>query len=310
MLINARHGKRLNSTQATAVVVPLEIKQAPIPIVRVASPEDALVTLLMTFFDSHIPAEECIHPTAEIHPSAEVEEEVDIGPYVSIGPRTRVSRKTNIGSGVIVGSNCRIGSGTWIFPNVTLYDGVSIGERVIIHSGTIIGSDGFGYYPKDNSAKKIPQVGGVEISDDVEIGANTTIDRATMGMTRIGSGTKIDNLVQIGHNVVIGNNVTICAQVGIAGSTVVESGSLIGGQAGLSDHIKVGQGSKIGGQAGVTKSIPDGSTVSGYPARPHTKARRIEVALKRLPELLQQIQNLENHNKAMAASHKALATSE
>lgn len=299
VLINARQSRRLASTGATAVIVSREIAQAPVPIIRVASPEVALVTLLSTYFAGHRPAEDGIHASARIHPTADVDEEADVGPHASIGPHTWVGRNARIGAGVAIGAHCRIGAGTWIFANTTLYDRVSLGEGVIIHSGAVIGSDGFGYFQGSGGARKIPQVGGVEIGDEVEIGANTTIDRATMGMTRIGRGTKIDNLVQIGHNVVIGDHVTICAQVGIAGSTVVETGSLIGGQAGLSDHIKVGAGSRIGGQAGVTKSIPAGSTVSGYPARPHNQARRIEAAIKRLPDLLQQIQTLEARIKSL-----------
>lgn len=299
VLINARQSRRLESTGATAVIVSREIAQAPVPIIRVASPEVALVTLLSTYFAGHRPAEDGIHASARIHPTADVDEEADVGPHASIGPHTWVGRNARIGAGVAIGAHCRIGAGTWIFANTTLYDRVSLGEGVIIHSGAVIGSDGFGYFEGSGGARKIPQVGGVEIGDEVEIGANTTIDRATMGMTRIGRGTKIDNLVQIGHNVVIGDHVTICAQVGIAGSTVVETGSLIGGQAGLSDHIKVGAGSRIGGQAGVTKSIPAGSTVSGYPARPHNQARRIEAAIKRLPDLLQQIQTLEARIKSL-----------
>lgn len=293
VLINARQIRRLESTGATAVIVSREIDRAPVPIIRVASPEVALATLLTTYFVGHRPAESGIHPTASIHPSADVDDEAAIGPNVSIGPHTAVGRGACIGTNVSVGARCRIGAGTWIFANATLYDQVSLGEGVIVHGGAVIGSDGFGYFQGGGGARKIPQVGGVEIGDEVEIGANSTIDRATMGLTRIGRGTKIDNLVQIGHNVVIGDHVTICAQVGIAGSTVVESGTLIGGQAGLSDHIHVGAGSRIGGQAGVTKSIPAGSTVSGYPARPHNQARRIEAAIKRLPDLLQQIQTLE-----------------
>lgn len=299
VLINPRQSRRLESTGATAVIVSREIDRAPVPIIRVASPEVALVTLLSTYFAGHRPAEDGIHPTARIDASARVDESADIGPYATIGPHTTVGANACVGTGVAIGAHCGIGAGTWIFANVTLYDRVSLGDGVIIHGGSVIGSDGFGYFQGSGGARKIPQVGGVEIGDEVEIGANTTIDRATMGMTRIGRGTKIDNLVQIAHNVVIGDHVTICAQVGIAGSTVVETGSIIGGQAGLSDHIQVGAGSRIGGQAGVTKTIPAGSTVSGYPARPHNQARRIEAAIKRLPDLLQQIQILETRIKTL-----------
>ena len=305
VLINARQSRRLESTGAAAVIVSREIDHAPVPIIRVASPELALVTLLTTYFAGHRPAESGIHPTARIDPAAEVDEEAAIGPHVSIGPHTTVGPSACIGANVTIGAHCRVGAGTWIYANATVYDRVSLGEGVIVHGGVVIGSDGFGYFQGSGGARKIPQVGGVEIGDEVEIGANSTIDRATMGMTRIGRGTKIDNLVQIGHNVVIGEHVTICAQVGIAGSTVVESGTLIGGQAGLSDHIRVGAGSRIGGQAGVTKSIPAGSTVSGYPARPHNQARRIEAAVKRLPDLLQQLQTLETRIIAIESGEQA-----
>lgn len=292
-LINARQADRLTSISAAAVIVPLEIRQAPVPIIRVSSPGHALVTLLSKYMPVPPPTDAGIHPTASIDPTAEVPETASIGAHVTIGPDSVIQDGVSIGAGCTVGASCRIGVGSWLYANATLYNNVKIGKHVIIHSGAVIGSDGFGYVPGDEGAVKIPQVGGVEVGDQVEIGANTTIDRATMGTTRIGHGSKIDNLVQIGHNVNIGNHVTICAQVGIAGSTVIEDGALIAGQAGLSDHIRIGAGARIGGQAGVTKSIPAGATVSGYPARPHSKARRIEASLNRLPDLLQRLNDLE-----------------
>ena len=160
VLINARQSRRLESTGATAVIVSREIDRAPLPIIRVASPELALATLLSTYFAGHRPAEDGVHPTARIHPAADVDEEADIGPHVSIGPHTSVGRNVRIGAGVAIGAHCRIGAGTWIFANSTLYDRVSLGEGVIIHGGTVIGSDGFGYFQGKSGARKIPQVGG------------------------------------------------------------------------------------------------------------------------------------------------------
>ncbi|MEE2994001.1 MAG: UDP-3-O-(3-hydroxymyristoyl)glucosamine N-acyltransferase [Gemmatimonadota bacterium] len=299
ILINARHSSRLDSISAAAVIVPLEIKKAPVPIIRVASPEQALVTILSTYILSPPPFESGIHPTASVHSTVTLPAHVSIGSHVTIGAHTIVDEHVCIGPGSSIGAHCRIGVGTWLYAHVILYDQVCLGQHVIIHSGTVVGSDGFGYIQGESGAVKIPQVGGVDIGDDVEIGANTTIDRATMGRTRIGRGSKIDNLVQIGHNVIIGDHVTICAQVGIAGSTVIEDGTLIAGQAGLADHIHVGAGARIGGQAGVTKSVPSGVSVSGYPARPHSHARRIEASVNRLPELMQRIQDMEQRLDAL-----------
>ena len=302
ILVNEKHSFRLDTTRAAAVIVPLAIKKAPVPIIRVASPEQALVTLLSTYIPAQLPAEPGVHPSASIHPDDLIPDTVSIGAHVTIGAHTTLDDHVIIGSGCVIGEHCKFGSGDWLYANVTLYNQVSLGQNVIIHSGAVIGSDGFGYVQGDTGALKIPHAGGVDIGDDVEIGANSTIDRATLGLTRIGQGSKIDNLVQIGHNVIIGNHVTICAQVGIGGSTIIEDGALIAGQAGLSDHIQIGAGVRIGGQSGVTKSIEAGATVSGYPARPHRHARKIEASVNRLPDLVQRVQELEQRLAALGGS--------
>lgn len=292
-LLNAKYGVHLKHTRAGAVVVPISVRQASVPLIRVTSPEKALITVLATCFPVTPPVESGIHPTAVIGENVTLGPHAAVGPFVTIGRGTTLEEGVRIGAGSIIGSHCHIGSNTWLYPRVTLYDRVCLGASVVVHSGVVIGSDGFGYVRDGRVAVKIPQIGVVRIGDEVEIGANTTIDRATLGATRIGHRTKIDNLVQIGHNVVIGDDVTICAQVGIAGSTTIKDGTVIAGQAGLADHITVGEAVKIGGQAGVTKSVPPHTAVSGYPARPHQDARRIEAHVGRLPELARQVQAMQ-----------------
>lgn len=212
-----------------------------------------------------------IHPTAVIGRNAQIGENVRIGAYC------------------VIGDHCVVGADTWLYPQVTLYSKVALGERCIVHSGARIGSDGFGYVFVDGRAQKIPQVGGVVMGDDVEVGANTCIDRGSVGPTEIGDGVKIDNLVHIGHNVRIGDYTVIVAQVGVSGSTTVGKGVTLAGQAGLNGHINIGDGAVIGAQSGVFGDVPAGATYSGYPARPHREALRAQAALFKLPQLLKRL---------------------
>lgn len=237
--------------------------------------------------------------TVGIDQSAVIAEDAAIDATACIGPNVVIERGVSIGARTRIGAGCYIGEGSVIgedcllYPNVSILSDVRIGKRCIFHSGAVIGSDGFGYTPTAEGNLKVPQVGGVEIGDDVEIGANTTIDRATLDMTVIENDVKIDNLVQIAHNVRIGERTRIAAQVGIPGRVTVEKDVVIAGQAGLQNGITVGEGSVIAGRAGVTKSIPKKSTVSGYPAEDHRKALHLLALQRRLPDMIERLEKLE-----------------
>ncbi|VAW15700.1 UDP-3-O-[3-hydroxymyristoyl] glucosamine N-acyltransferase, partial [hydrothermal vent metagenome] len=234
-----------------------------------------------------------------IDSSAVIAEDALVGKNVAIGPHVVVSRCAKIGDGSVIfagsyiGERCVLGKNSTVYPNVTIREKTILGENVIVHSGTVLGSDGFGFEQVDEVHTKIPQIGIVEIGDDVEIGSNVTIDRARFDKTRIGRGTKIDNLVQIAHNVQIGENCIIVAQVGISGSTIIEDNVILAGQAGLAGHLKVGKNAIVASQAGVTKSIPAGIMVSGYPAKEHTRAKKVNACLQRLPKLNKNVGDLE-----------------
>lgn len=216
-----------------------------------------------------------------------------VHPTVVLGRNVAIAEGARIGAYCVIGDDCTIGAGTMLYPHVTLYSKIRLGERCIVHSGARLGSDGFGYTFVDGKHRKVPQVGGVVIGDDVEIGANTCIDRGSVGPTEIGNSVKIDNLVHIGHNVRIGDLSIIVAQVGVSGSTTIGQGVTIAGQAGLQGHIRIGDGAVIGGQAGVFGDVPAGATYSGYPARPHKESMRAQAALFKLPELLKRLRKLE-----------------
>ena len=231
---------------------------------------------------------------AIIGEGCQIHQEVTVDPGAIIGAGSKIGRHVHIHSGVVVGEDVEIGSESVIFPNVVIYHGCKIGSRVRIHAGAIIGADGFGYAKGPDGMVKIPQTGIVVVEDDVEIGANTTIDRAAIGETRIGKGTKIDNLVMIAHNVSLGQHCVIVSQVGISGSTRVGSGVMMGGQVGVVGHIEIGDGARIGAKSGVPQSIGPGETVSGIPAIPHLKWLRMVNALKKLPELVRDVRELKN----------------
>ena len=227
----------------------------------------------------------------EFHPEPTIP--AGIHPTAVIGENVRIGEGVRIGACCVIGDDCMIGADSFIYPNVTLYSKVVLGERCIIHSGARIGTDGFGYTFVDGKHMKVPQVGGVNVGNDVEIGANTCIDRGSVGPTEIGNSVKIDNLVHIGHNVRVGDYTIIVAQVGVSGSTTIGKGVTIAGQAGLQGHIRIGDGAVIGGQAGVFGDVPAGATYSGYPARPHKESMRAQAALFKLPELLKRMRKLE-----------------
>ena len=284
--IQASHAGALLVARGAGVELPTGMAA-----IRVDDPRQALARVLPALYPETAPAPG-VHPTAGVD-GAHIADGVSVGPYAVVGAGTRVGERARIGAHVVVGRGCEIGAHAVLHPHVTLYDGVRVGQRSIVHSGARLGSDGFGFVPEGRGLRKVPQVGGCVVGDDVEIGANTTIDRGSIGDTVIGRGTKIDNLVQIGHNCRIGQSVVIVSQVGISGSTKVGDGVVLGGQAGVQGHIEIGAGARVGGQAGVTASVAPGVTVSGYPARPHREAMRIQAAVFGLPRLLERLKALE-----------------
>ncbi|MBC7189928.1 UDP-3-O-(3-hydroxymyristoyl)glucosamine N-acyltransferase [Candidatus Aerophobetes bacterium] len=281
------------NSRASAVIVDEKVKKFSKPIIRVKNPRLAFARILEVFAPPR--AKPC-----GIHPTAVISDNVRLGNDVRIGPFCVIEEGASIGDGVCicalcyVGRNVTIGEGSFLHPRVTVLDETFIGKRVTVHSGAVIGSDGFGFVRReDGSYYKIPQVGRVFIEDDVEIGANVTIDRATTGETRIGRGTKIDNLVHIAHNVSVGEDVAIVALVGISGSCEIGDRAILAGQVGIADHISIGSGSIVGAKSGVTRNVPPNTFVWGIPAREHLFQKKIMALTHRLPELLKRIQRLE-----------------
>lgn len=281
------------STKAGALLVSEDFPTGSIPLVRVANPRAAMATLL-----AKVEAERR-QPPGNIHPTAVISPEVTIGQRVSIDANVRVCSGSVIGDDTVIyansyiGNDCVIGPGCFIYSNVSVRERVTVGARCIIHPGAVIGSDGFGFTEVDGARQKIPQVGTVVLGDDVEIGANTCIDRATMGATLIDDGSKIDNLCQIGHNCRIGKHCTVSGMTGMSGSTILGDHVTVGANAGFAGHLEVGDRAVIAGRAGVTKSVPAGAIVSGFPAMAHDKARRIKAGMRRVPDALKKMKELE-----------------
>ena len=228
-----------------------------------------------------------VHETAVVAASARIDPSVSVGAGCVIGERAQVGAETQLRAGVVIGDDVRVGRGCVLHPNVVLYDGVTLGERVILHAGVVVGADGFGYVRAEAGYHKFPQIGTVVIEDDVELGAHTCVDRAALGVTRIGRGTKIDNLVQVGHNVQIGARVVIASQTGISGSTIIEDDAVIGGQVGFGDHARVEAGAVIGSKAGVLpgKIVRAGTVVWGVPVRPLAEYKKLNAHFGRLPQM-------------------------
>ncbi len=239
-----------------------------------------------------------VHPTAVVAAGADVGRARSIGPYCVVGPGAVLGRDCRLGPHVILGADVRLGAGCVLHGQTTLREGCILGDRVVVHPGCVIGSDGFGYLPGPAGMVKIPQVGIVQIEDDVEIGAGVTIDRATVGRTRIGAGSKIDNQVQIGHNVTIGRHCALSALTGIAGSSTLEDGVVVGGQVGIGDHLRIGAGTMIGGKSGVWRDVPPGAALFGYPALDIKETFRITGAMRQLPDLIKRFRRLENRIQA------------
>jgi UDP-3-O-[3-hydroxymyristoyl] glucosamine N-acyltransferase len=298
-LANPRYEIHLGETRASAVLIEEAKPGAGLAQLVHPHPYLAFLKAVKIFRKERSRPALGVHPTAVVYPGAEVGERVSLGPHVVIDEGAKVGDDCVVMAGSYVGRGARLGKETWLYPNVVVNDDCVLGERVTIHPGTVIGADGFGYVREGEVHHKVPQVGTVLVGDDVEIGANTCVDRATTGTTVIGAGTKIDNLVQVGHNVEMEENVIVVAQVGISGSTRVRRGATLAGQAGIAGHIEIGEFAVVASQAGVTKSVPPNTQVSGYPAQPHSVARRIHALTMKLPRLVERLAQLEQRLQAL-----------
>ena len=297
-LTDLRYRGAADASRAGAFVVPRDVRDLPAPTLGCDAPQQALIELLRLFHPS-VPAPAGTDRTAVVAPEARIDPTASVGPLCVIESRAVIGPRARLHALVHVGPGVEIGEDSVVYPHVSLRDGVRVGRRVIIHAGAVLGADGFGFAFDGSAHRKIPQVGGVLIEDDVEIGANTTIDRATFGDTVVRRGTKIDNLVQIGHNVVVGEHSLLVAQVGISGSSRLGRGVVLAGQVGVADHVTIGDGVIAGAQSGIPASLPAGEKVLGSPARPIGLAKRIMVAEARLPELLQRVRALEQQLERM-----------
>lgn len=290
---NPRYISQINRTRASAIISWKSIKYNGKPMIQVENPYWAWAKVVEAFAKKRGKRGTGIHQTAIIGENTEIGKDAWIQAYAVVGENARIGDGVVISPFVYIGDDTQIGAETFIYPNVTIREDVRIGERVIIHSGTVIGSDGFGFAQVSDRQHKVPQIGTVIIEDDVEIGANVAIDRG-LRETVVGRGTKIDNLVQIAHNVVIGEDCVIVAQVGIAGSTEIEDRVTLAGQAGVVGHIRIGADAQIAARAGISKDIPPGPCVwSGTPAAPHTKELRLQASMRKLPDLISQVRDME-----------------
>ena len=291
-IANPRYLPKLNETQASAVIVSKEITQANRPLLCTANPYLAFAKILTLYLQQPYQPKG-VNAQAWISPTSHLGKDLTLCPGVYVGDRCSIGDRVTLYPGVCVGEDSFIGDDSILHPNVSIYPKTTIGKRVILHAGVVVGSDGFGYAKEGRKNVKVPQVGRVEIEDDVEIGANTTIDRATLGKTIIQSGAKIDNLVQVAHNVVIGEDSIIIAQVGISGSTKIGSNVTIAGQVGLVGHIQVGDNAKVGAQSGVMNDVPPNQAYTGSPAVPHREFLRIMTIFQKLPEVKKTLSEIE-----------------
>lgn len=290
---NKKYTPYIATTKAEALVLAPEIKCDRLPVIRHENPYLAFASAVDILFPDEPLIPEGIDPSAVINESSEIDSTTRIGPLCTVGRNSRLGANCQLVGSVYVGNEVQIGDDCLFYPGVQIMHGCRIGDRVIVHSGVVIGSDGFGFAGSPTGLKKIKQVGWVEIGNDVEIGANTAIDRGALGPTLIGRGTKIDNLVQIAHNVEIGEHSIIVGQAGISGSTKIGNGVTLAGQVGVIGHIEIGDGAQVGAQSGVAKSVPAGKMLFGSPARDIKETMRIQAAMTRLPELLKRVRRIE-----------------
>ncbi len=290
-VLDAKALKRALSSRAAAFLARTASDLPEKTVIEVADPQQALIAVLQVFHPRRS-ARPGIHLTAVVDPSAAVDPSAEIGPFAVIGADARIEAGAVIEAHTVVGANCRVGKGSWLHAHVVLYDRIALGERVEIHSGAVLGADGFGYATTGNGIVKIPQVGIVAIGDDVEVGANACVDRAALETTSLGAGTKVDNLVQIGHNVTVGRHTIICAQSGISGSAVIGNGVVLGGQVGVAGHITVSDGAKAQAQSGIGRDVPPGQALYGTPAIGYRAYEKSYIEFSRLPETARLVRRL------------------
>jgi UDP-3-O-[3-hydroxymyristoyl] glucosamine N-acyltransferase len=291
---NPRYLAQLRTCRASVVIVPLDFQEEITPVVfRVENPSAAFAAVVAAFAPIDIVPPPGIHPSAVVDPTAVIGADVSVGPLCVIEAGAVIGQGTVIGSGCLIGGESRIGTGCRLYAGAIVRERCVLGDRVILQPGAVIGSCGFGYEFKEGRHVKIPQTGIVEIENDVEIGANTTVDRARFGRTVIGEGSKIDNLVQIAHNVQIASHTIICSQVGIAGSTRVGSYVTLAGQVGLAGHLEIGDKAIIGAQSGLSKNVPGGSMVIGAPAKPMKEWKQNNFYISQLGKLYERVKELE-----------------
>ncbi|MBF0594922.1 MAG: UDP-3-O-(3-hydroxymyristoyl)glucosamine N-acyltransferase [Candidatus Omnitrophica bacterium] len=291
-LANPKYLPLASTTKASAIIVGRDVLIEGKFVIQTDNPSMAFARIVGFIKENMTPRIKGIHPKAVVAEGAVIGDRVGIGPFVVIEDGVCIGKDTVICAGVFVGQKSLIGAGSLIYPNVTIRENVSIGDRVIIHSGTVVGSDGFGYLQVGDRHEKIPQMGTVVVEDDVEIGACVTIDRARFDKTLIGRGTKIDNLVQIAHNVRTGENCLIIALAGIAGSARIGNNAIIAGQVGVAGHVTVGDRAVVAAQSGITKDVDPGAMMFGTPAEEYSKATRVMAHVKRLPRYAEEIKEL------------------
>jgi len=295
-LSNMDYEKYIYTTDSSVVIVNRDFNpSSPVSatMIRVDDAYEAIASLL-TFYEESKPKKKGIHPTAVIEKSARMGEDIYVGPMAYIGENVILGDHCSVHANANIGDNCRIEDGTAIYPGVTIYHECIIGKNCIIHAGSVIGSDGFGFAPQSNASyRKIPQVGNVILEDNVEIGANVVIDRATMGSTILKRGVKLDNLIQIGHNVEVGENTVMAGQTGIAGSTKIGKNCMFGGQVGITGHVKIAEGTKAAAKTGINGNVlKENTTVYGSPALEYRKAQLSHIIFRRLPELKEKVDKL------------------
>lgn len=294
-LANPHYAHYLYDTRSSIVLINEDFaleKPVSATLIRVPNAYEAIARLL-TLYQSTIQPRRGIHPLACVSAKAKIGEEVYIGPFVYVGDEAEIGKGSQLYAGVVVEERAKIGENCLLYPNVSVYHDCVLGNRVVLHSGAVVGADGFGFAPTDDGYEKIPQIGNVTIEDDVEIGANTCVDRSTMGTTRLHRGVKLDNLVQVAHNCEIGANTVMSAQVGVAGSAKIGEWCMFGGQVGIVGHSQFGDRLVVGAQTGLAHSVPEGhATLQGSPAIDAKNFARSSVVFKKLPELYAEVNRM------------------